>query len=309
MKLINKIEMESKYPIKIINRMFLTFNFPLRWKIKFFKYYGQFMYLKFLKYLDKAHEYIKKHPYYKHISHKNSGIIWTFWWQGVHDMPLIIKRCIQSIEKHSNNHPVVLITKYNIHKYTTIPKFIFKKLNNNEMTLTHFSDILRFNLLYNYGGLWIDSTVFCSSNLGKNYFGNIYTSGGYDFVQSRKLYFAKWTEFLIGGKSHNELFQFMNTFFRVYWRQNKYLIDYLLVDYGLAYAYKHNMSNFKYYVNNIACNNNHHLYDLVDCLNKKFNQKEYNHIISNTNLFKLSRHQNFDYEHDTFYKRLIDRHL
>lgn len=79
--------------------------------------------------------------------------IFVFWWQGEKDMPKIVKACVDSIKRNCGSHPFNLITKDNYYKYVEIPEYILEKLNSKIITLTHFSDILRMTLLYEYGGI------------------------------------------------------------------------------------------------------------------------------------------------------------
>ena len=60
---------------------------------------------------------------------KENCPIWTMWYQGI----------IENRAKHS----VIIITKYNIDKYIKLPYYIMEKFNNNVITVTHFSDIVR----------------------------------------------------------------------------------------------------------------------------------------------------------------------
>jgi hypothetical protein len=48
-----------------------------------------------------------------------------------------------------------------------------------KMTVTHFSDILRFNLLKNNGGLWLDATIFVNKPIPEKYFTPIFTCSGF----------------------------------------------------------------------------------------------------------------------------------
>lgn len=77
---------------------------------------------------------------------KNSKNIWIFWWQGEEQMPPIVKACYNSVLKHANGHRVVLITKDNYKEYTNIDDNILDKLNKKYISLTVFSDVMRFNL-------------------------------------------------------------------------------------------------------------------------------------------------------------------
>lgn len=233
----------------------------------------------------------------------NNNVIWIFWWQQIQNAPIIVKRCVQSIEHHANGHPIIIINKNNLDKYTNIPRYIYQDLYQHKITFTHFSDILRFNLLRNHGGLWIDSTVFCTSNIRKK-FSKFYTSGGYSNPYNFYIS-SKWTGFLMGGNKNNPLFIFMDEFFRLYWKTHKYLIDYFLIDYALNYAYLYNIGGFKKYVNSIAYKNNPHLHDLQKVLNMPYNNKLFNKLKSNTKFFKLSYKMKFKNNKNTFYYKIV----
>lgn len=230
--------------------------------------------------------------------------IWVFWWQGADNMPDIVKKCVDSIQRHDTGHKVVLLTKYNIKRYTHLPNYIYEKLNQKKITLTHFSDILRFNLLHYYGGLWVDATVYCVSNLPNKCFKSLYTaSGGYARDHSN-VSLGKWTSFLFGGNAYQPLFVFMDNFFQLYWRLNNHLIEYFLVDYALNYAYQHNIGGFKSYVNEkvISCPN---IFKMINLLNVKYDPQEYKNLILGTSFFKLTYKKRFK-KGNTFYYFLLN---
>ena len=222
------------------------------------------------------------------INHTVPKIIWIFWWQGASNMPSIVKKCYQSIIKNKNNAEVILITKDNIRNYANLPEYIYTKLNDSKITLTHFSDILRFNLLNNYGGLWIDATIYAVEKIPDEYFQKIFTCCGY--VDKEHFFVAqgRWTGFLIGGEKNNSLFQFMNNFFLEYWKKNDQLIDYFLIDYALDYAWKKNIGTFRDFCNDNIGKYNKNLFELEPMLNKKFDINLYKKICQDTQMFKLT---------------------
>lgn len=129
-----------------------------------------------MNYLSKKYSYIINKNYNDFSSDISSNIIWVFWWQGIDSAPFIVQKCVESIKKYSGDKRVVIIDKNNISKYYNIPKFIKQKMDSGVISLTHFSDILRFNLLRKYGGFWIDSTIFFTDNLfEKGNFDKFYT--------------------------------------------------------------------------------------------------------------------------------------
>lgn len=215
----------------------------------------------------------------------NDGPIWVFWWQGLDNAPDLVRYCVNTINTHAGHRRVIVIDKNNIHEYATLPRQIFDLVDSGAITLTHLSDLLRFNLLYNYGGLWMDSTLLCTSSLDAIHTETLFTcSGFYDstwFNVSR----GRWIGFLIGGPAGDPLFRFMDSFFMIYWKTNEELIDYFLIDYALNYAWKHNIGGF-----HEACirneGNQPHLFDLH--LNQSLNSYQWQSLIASTIVFKLS---------------------
>lgn len=237
---------------------------------------------------------------------KNNGPIWIFWWQGKSNMPSIVKDCFISLINNKAEYPVILITKDNFHKYTDISSRIINMLRNGNMTLTHFSDILRFNLLKNNGGLWIDATVFVTKTISPKYFNYIFTCSGFEDKDYFSVTKGNWCGFLIGGSKGNPLFEFMNTFFNVYWNKNNELIDYFLIDYALSYAYEHNIGNLRKYCENNKGKNNPNLFELEKRLNKKYDSNIWKKINEATEMYKLTYKINLKSNENTFYNRIVN---
>lgn len=271
--------------------------------------FDNFNYFFVIKYIQKNLEFAKKQSddfNESNYIHKKEECIWIFWWQGIENMPPIVSSCFKSVIKNSNGHKVILITKDNVREYTDIPDYIYKKVNNGNITLTHFSDILRFNLLKNHGGLWIDSTVYVAKKINENYFNYLYTSGGYNSKTNPLFVGGKWTGFLIGGYSYNKLFVFMDSFFKDYWKNNKKLVNYFLIDYALRYAYDNEIGNFNDYVDNVAKYNNPSMFELQPRLNCIFDKDQYDKMCRKTDMFKLTYKMDFYDNKDTFYTFIVN---
>lgn len=225
---------------------------------------------------------------YDNDTSNSEKIIWIFWWQGEEKMPPIVKACFESVKKNKGNSKLVLITKDNIKNYATIPDFVYKKVEKGEITLTHLSDILRFNLLNNFGGLWLDATVYVTSEITDEYFSKLFTCSGYDDKEHFFVAQGRWTGFIIGGSKHNPLFQYMNSFFINYWKNHTKLIDYFLIDYALNYAWENNIGNFRLCSESNSNKFNINLFKLEPLLNHKFNSKKLKKLKVNTIMFKLN---------------------
>ncbi|NRO93651.1 capsular polysaccharide synthesis protein [Lactobacillus helveticus] len=235
---------------------------------------------------------------------KDCNIIWVFWWQGKDKMTPLSKKCYKNILKNKGNRIVILLTKENIRQYATLPEYIYTKIKSKKISLTHLSDILRFNLLNNYGGLWMDATLYVTDSLDKFSKKELFTCSGYEDKYLFNISYGRWTGFFIGGPSHLSLFQFMDNFFQEYWKYNDKLIDYFLIDYALNYAWNKNLSKFRT-ISKKYNMINPRMFELQGILNNKFDIRKINKLTLDTVVFKLSNKKPINYNNKSnFYNHL-----
>ena len=85
--------------------------------------------------------------------------IWVCWLQGVENAPKLVQVCVDSIKRYRGEYKVVELTEENISQYITLPNYIWEKYRAGIISRTHFSDVLRFALLTEKCGIWIDATT------------------------------------------------------------------------------------------------------------------------------------------------------
>lgn len=163
--------------------------------------------------------------------------IWVFWWTGEHDAPDIVKACIKSIRQNANGHEVILIDKDNIADYVSFPQYIEIKHNSGAISHAHYSDIVRLSLLAEYGGVWIDATVFISQPLPKYVFETDFFSAKSVDVNAHYYSHSRWTTYFLAGHSGFPLFRFVRNMLYEYWANANVAIDYLLFDYMIGLVY------------------------------------------------------------------------
>ena len=73
---------------------------------------------------------------------KVDDIVWMMWWQGEEVMPPLVKACYQQAKKIYGDN-VIIISKNNYMKYVDISPKIIEKFSKNQISITHFSDVLR----------------------------------------------------------------------------------------------------------------------------------------------------------------------
>ena len=163
--------------------------------------------------------------------------IWTMWWQGTDHLPELVSMCYASFNRHRGDHPLIVLTSDNYQEYVSLPNHVMDKVKSGAITITHLSDLIRFALLSQYGGLWMDSTVFVSDRLPEDIFTAEYftvkrplTPKNGNVAQDR------WTNFLHAGQKGNLLCRFVFDFFLEYWKTQNYLVNYFLIDYAINLA-------------------------------------------------------------------------
>lgn len=217
-----------------------------------------------------AKDILKK---YKEANAGNSPIgktcpIWICWWQGEENMPDIVKTCYASAQQHAGQHPVILITEQNYQKYAKMPDYILQKVKDREISLTHFSDMLRINLLKQHGGIWADSTLLFTSDIDLiiNPDANFYTCR--HTARNSNVANGRWTVFFMACGKGNVLPAFLLDVFYSYWKNHKRIVTYLFFDYLFAIAYE-NIPAIAEMINNVPLQR---ISNLSKCLNMPFDE-------------------------------------
>lgn len=97
------------------------------------------------------------------LMHEHPKVIWWCWLQGIEAAPPIVNACYNSIKRQITDREIRVIDERNWSEYVELPGYIVEKWGKGQIPAALFSDLLRLQLLIKYGGMWIDSTVFCSS--------------------------------------------------------------------------------------------------------------------------------------------------
>lgn len=98
------------------------------------------------------------------LADKGTDYVWFCWLQGLDQAPKLVQQCYESaISAYQGKRKVVLITEANYRSYVTFPQEIQDKIDQGVISGAHLADLIRLELLINYGGIWSDATVFYSS--------------------------------------------------------------------------------------------------------------------------------------------------
>ena len=236
-------------------------------------------------------------------SYRENYTIWIFWAQGESQMPETVKQCYTSVLKNRGRFNVVLLDMKNYFNYVDIPDYILKKMKKGVITITHFSDILRFALLEKYGGFWLDATIYVASKveMPKSLF-TVRQRENSNYVSK-----CRWCGFFWYIPKKHPLPFFVYKFLCVYWYKYNNLVDYFLIDYIIAYVYNHS-KNFRNEIDKLPYSNpNIYFFQESEC-EKVFDGIAWKKICSNTQFFKMTWKKVFLIEKNglkTFYGKLL----
>lgn len=186
---------------------------------------------------------------------KDDCPIWVFWWQGINnDTPQTVSDCINSIQRNKKNHTLIILDRNNYSKYVTLPDIYTERLKRKEITLTHFSDLLRVELLKQQGGIWFDATIILTRQIPVEVFSYPFFTVKHGLYSNFHVCKGLWSGFALATCEHNPMFEYLSEMFQAYWQDEDVLVCYLLIDAFIALGYE-NIPWIKNMIDNVPYNN------------------------------------------------------
>lgn len=134
--------------------------------------------------LKKVYNDFVKNLDYKKISSKSvpPKILWSCWLQGIENAPELVQRCHYEREKRYTQFEHILITQNNFTNYISLNPIILEKWRDGIIPNTAFSNLIRLQVLEEYGGIWLDGTVLCATDEFPLY-----------MIENPLFFFSSWT--------------------------------------------------------------------------------------------------------------------
>ncbi len=231
--------------------------------------------------------------------------IWCCWWQGEKNMPEIVSACYKSLLRNCGNHPVILITDENKDKYLHLPEFITEKYKQEIISRTHYSDVARMYLLKEYGGIWVDATVFFTQNIDNIVDTNLPFWSYRHHTKTHNVSCGLWTSYFIASGKNDIVTTYLYASLTNWWKNNNKIIDYLLTDYIFKAGYD-NLPSVRSLIDKLPVLVNS---TLVKRLNSGYNEDEWNKICRDNDFHKLTWKKRMTREtangEHTFYSKLF----
>ena len=217
--------------------------------------------------------------------------VWICWWQGMDEAPEIVKVCIESIRRNMpKGAEVTLITLENVGEYVTFPDWVVGRFNAGKITMTTLSDLLRAELLYYYGGLWIDATYYITRPFPED----VLKTGEFATIRLSQLKWKadvtkrRWSgNFMYCAEQGMFLPQFIMNAFAYFWIENEEIPDYYFIDYIIDCAVR-NFSDVRELIEGNAFAQGD-VFRLAECLDKIYDNDRRKILENDTFIYKLNR--------------------
>lgn len=233
---------------------------------------------------------------------ESSDFVWICWLQGLDNAPELVRACVNSVKQNMPDKNIVIITNDNLNEYINLPSYIIEKHNSGIISHTHFSDIIRTELLCKYGGVWIDSTVLCTTSqiptkmLNSPLF--VYKSFDLSKTDAMPIVASSW---FIACKSNQPILLLTRELLFVYWRDKNFLCDYFLFHIFFAMATKKYIEQWK----EVPMFNNHSPHTLMFELGNDYSKERFEQIKKMSVFHKLERHTDYSDKKGSMYEYII----
>lgn len=233
--------------------------------------------------------------------------VWIYWDSGWENAPKLSQLCLKSWQIYHGSDSKFIIQPINLHDVRNLVNLAH--YDNKNIDPTAYSDIIRLELVNKYGGVWADSTVFCTRPLddwltsilsnhmfwsynGHEIWNKNLLNASYFFASNPDSYIMqKWTEAC-----------------REYWTNRTNKDNYFWVFYLFTKIYREDSMVQKLWDNTPHMDAYEGLdgpHYFVPYQDKIFNSltQEYQNYIDNNNvhIFKLTRHHSRGYAEHKIY--------
>lgn len=148
--------------------------------------------------------------------------IFSIWLQGEEQAPKIVKSCWDSIRRHCTEELIILDAE-SISQWIELPEGFLKRWRAGKIKACHVADLCRVELLWKYGGYWMDATDYICHPIpefiNKEPFFMYMSDEGWNFFIQNCF---------IRSYAHHPIMGAWREIIRAYWEQHTRAFDYFL---------------------------------------------------------------------------------
>ena len=239
--------------------------------------------------------FLKNLSYYNHTHETRKTIFWC-WLQGLENAPKLYLANLNSLYLNCKGFNIVIITEKNMLDYVSFPDYVLDKYHKGMMTPTHFSDMLRLELLIKFGGTWIDASVLITKYEEKFFDKDLF------FFQDNIVACAGSSWFITAEKD-NPVLKTTRALLYEYWKTANELYNYFLFHLFFKMATERYIEDIK----KIPYYSNKPVHYLQAELTKVYSEKRYKDILKNVFVHKLTIKLN-NIKNNSFYHHVINEY-
>ena len=178
-----------------------------------------------------------------------------------------------------------------MNQYITFPSFIF----NKNISRTHFSDLLRLELLIKYGGTWIDASVLITEYDDSFFYKDLF------FFKSSEEYWLYGSNWFITAEKGSPILKTTLDLLYEFWKHNYSIYNYFLFHFFFK------MACDKYYKDyiNVPFYSNIPAHVLQYEIKNVYREKRYKQILGFSKIHKLTTKIDMNFSNDSFYSHII----
>lgn len=260
---------------------------------------------KYLRKLKKQYQGTLESFSYDRVTTKGikSDKVWVCWFQGMDKAPTIVKKCVQSIREHVGSENLTIITTNNVKNYVNLPKYIIEKWRKGIISNTHLSDILRLELLINYGGLWLDATTFVTGDIPQYIYDNDLFMYRLSDANDKAIRYNTW---LMYATPDNRVLKMVRDLLYEYWKRENRLKEYFLIHLFITMVLEKYPDDFDAMFR-VSDSDSNILY--LNYFNEPYCEETYNNIVKTTSIHKLTYKNLDEAKQGTFYQHIIEDNI
>ncbi|MCR4584369.1 MAG: capsular polysaccharide synthesis protein [Lachnospiraceae bacterium] len=277
-------EFVSAHPDAVDNR----FRAELAFIMKNMEYKNALKEFSFLRGLSVVYKYcganyakvLQEQPEYGTELLPDRDVIWWCWLQSLEKAPEIVRCCYESVKKLGKK--IIVLDEGNLTEYVSLPDHIIEKYNRGIISRTHYTDLVRMELLTERGGLWLDATAYISGTASilpvldaEDLF--MYRSGNV----SEYIIFDSW--FMQAGRK-SAIFEATKKLLYTYWEKEEELKHYFLLHLMMTLACKMYPDEFE----SIPLFSNEPAHALQHDMFKAYSEKRWVQIKNMSDVHKLT---------------------
>lgn len=210
--------------------------------------------------------------------------VWVYWDTGIENAPPIVRLCADRLKAY-NEVEVVFLERSNLAEYVHLPPHIEQKFASGLISKAHYSDLLRLELLYSHGGIWLDATVLLTGNVFPQELLNdelFFYAMSKPSSNGNPIYLSSWA---ISSPAGHPVLSVARTYLFDYWQRHDNLLDYFLFHIVLCAT----MNTYPELApERLGFHNNASPHLLLLNFQKRYSPDLYNEITSISDVHKLS---------------------